>query len=61
VVREWADPDLNRGPPPCESGVLTRLDDRPTMKTGFSSRFKLWVPCYFLSPTDLFFSLRTEA
>jgi len=31
------------------------------MKTGFSNRFKLCVPCYFLSPTDLFFSLKTDA
>ena len=25
----WARPDSNRGPPPCEGGVLTRLDDEP--------------------------------
>ncbi len=27
--REWARGDLNPGPPPCEGGVLTRLDDGP--------------------------------
>ena len=37
------------------------LDDRPSTKTAFSKRFKDWVPCYFFSPTDLFFSRRTEA
>ncbi len=25
----WARGDLNPGPPPCEGGVLTRLDDGP--------------------------------
>lgn len=52
---------MNHRPSLCESDVLTRLDDRPRIETGFSNRFKLWVPCYFLSPTDLFFSLKTEA
>jgi len=46
---------------PCGSSVLTRLDDRPRDNARLSSRFKLWVARYFLSPTDLFFSLRTEA
>lgn len=27
--RMWARPDLNRGFPPCESGVITRLDHGP--------------------------------
>ncbi len=27
----WARGDLNPGPPPCEGGVLTRLDDGPTL------------------------------
>ncbi len=26
----WARGDLNPGPPPCQGGVLTRLDDGPT-------------------------------
>ena len=29
----WARGDLNPGPPPCEGGVLTRLDDGPTPPT----------------------------
>ncbi len=28
----WARGDLNPGPPPCEGGVLTRLDDGPTRR-----------------------------
>ncbi len=28
-IFKWARPDLNRGPPPCEGGILTRLDDEP--------------------------------
>ncbi len=26
----WARGDLNPGPPPCQGGVLTRLDDGPS-------------------------------
>ncbi len=29
VASWWARGDLNPGPPPCEGGVLTRLDDGP--------------------------------
>ncbi len=29
----WARGDLNPGPPPCEGGVLTRLDDGPCHET----------------------------
>ncbi len=29
MERWWARGDLNPGPPPCEGGVLTRLDDGP--------------------------------
>jgi|GEM_PF-6105378 hypothetical protein len=29
MLIKWARPDSNRGPPPCEGGVLTRLDDEP--------------------------------
>ena len=30
VVGWWARGDLNPGPPPCQGGVLTRLDDGPS-------------------------------
>ena len=30
VPPQWARRDLNPRPPPCEGGVLTRLDDGPT-------------------------------
>ncbi len=30
----WARGDLNPGPPPCEGGVLTRLDDGPIASRG---------------------------
>ncbi len=32
----WARGDLNPGPPPCQGGVLTRLDDGPSPLTGLS-------------------------
>jgi hypothetical protein len=28
----WARGDLNPGPPPCEGGVLSRLDDGPPVR-----------------------------
>jgi hypothetical protein len=43
IVR-WARPDSNRGPPPCQGGVLTRLDDEPYLLSScfLSLRFLLW-------------------
>lgn len=32
--RWWARPDSNRGPPPCEGDVLTRLDYGPIKRLG---------------------------
>ena len=47
----WARGDLNPGPPPCEGGVLTRLDDGPSSMVVDSGspfiRKSVWL-CYFL-------------
>jgi hypothetical protein len=32
VIGWWARGDLNPGPPPCEGGVLSRLDDGPPVR-----------------------------
>jgi hypothetical protein len=29
---EWAGGDSNSGPPPCQGGILTRLDHRPNIQ-----------------------------
>ncbi len=30
--KKWAGGDLNSGPPPCQGGILTRLDHRPDIQ-----------------------------
>ncbi len=29
LISEWAESDSNQRPPPCQGGILTRLDHRP--------------------------------
>ena len=52
----WARGDLNPGPPPCEGGVLTRLDDGPTAH-GVSSPLGFIV----FSPFSCFASARSSS
>jgi hypothetical protein len=45
MVLWWARGDLNPGPPPCEGGVLTGLDDGPNsqeIRDVLLIRIKLW-------------------
>ena len=40
--RKWADRELNSGSPPCQGGILTRLDHRPNIQ------WKNLLPKYML-------------
>ena len=53
----WARGDLNPGPPPCQGGVLTRLDDGPSPLPGgtpviphFLSEGYIWVSRASIAP-----------